>query len=78
MKSAGFRVLAMTPSATAALDLTPRGGRVAIVLGSEGPGLPEAVLDRCERVGIPMAGGFDSLNVATAGAIALHHFSREA
>ena len=76
LKAAGFRVLAMTPAASAPLHLTPRGGRVAIVLGAEGPGLPAELLDRCDSVGIPMSGGFDSLNVATAGAIALHHFTR--
>jgi tRNA G18 (ribose-2'-O)-methylase SpoU len=76
LQAADFRVLAMTPAATAPLHLAPRGGRIAIVLGAEGPGLSEQVLARCEPVGIPMSGGFDSLNVATAGAIALHHFTR--
>ncbi|WP_420478485.1 TrmH family RNA methyltransferase [Brevundimonas sp. FT23028] len=78
LKAAGFRVLAMTPSADRTLDRTPAGGRVAIVLGPEGPGLPSALITRCEPVGIRMSGGFDSLNVAVAGALALHHFAREA
>ena len=78
LTAAGFRVLAMTPSSPAPRHLAPRGGRVAVVLGAEGPGLPTHVLDRCETIGIPMSGGFDSLNVATAAAIALHHFTREA
>lgn len=78
LKAAGFRVLAMTPSSPTPLHLSPRGGRTAIVLGAEGPGLPTDLLRRCETVGVPMSGGFDSLNVATAGAIALHHFTREA
>ena len=76
LQAAGFRVLAMSPGATAPLHLVSRGGRVAIVLGSEGPGLPAGLLERCDSVAIPMSGGFDSLNVATAGAIALHHFTR--
>ena len=76
LKAAGFRVLAMTPSSATALHLAPRGARTAIVLGAEGPGLPAELLARCDTVGIPMSGGFDSLNVATAGAIALHHFTR--
>lgn len=78
LRAAGFRTVAMTPSADQRLDESPTGGRVAIVLGAEGPGLPPAVLARCEAVGIRMSGGFDSLNVATAGAIALHHFARGA
>ena len=76
LKAEGFRVLAMTPAAAAPLHLAQRGGRVAIVLGAEGPGLSTEVLERCETIGIPMSGGFDSLNVASAGAIALHHFTR--
>lgn len=78
LKAAGFRVLAMSPSSPSPLHLSSRGGRTAIVLGAEGPGLPARLLARCETIGIPMSGGFDSLNVATAGAIALHHFTREA
>ncbi|CAN7176740.1 TrmH family RNA methyltransferase [Brevundimonas sp. LjRoot202] len=76
LKAADFRVLAMTPASPSPLHLSARGGRTAIVLGAEGPGLPDGVLARCETVGIPMSGGFDSLNVATAGSIALHHFTR--
>ena len=78
LEAAGFRVLAMTPSSSSPLHLAARGGRTAIVLGAEGPGLPADLLERCETVGVPMSGGFDSLNVATAGAIALHHFTRQA
>lgn len=70
--SAGFEVIALTPRATERLaDLKP-GVRRAILVGSEGPGLPEAVIGRCRAVGIPMSGGFDSLNVAVTAAIALH------
>lgn len=53
-----------------------RSGRTALILGTEGPGLPDAVLDLCETVRIPMAGGFDSLNVATTGGIALYELTR--
>lgn len=78
LKRAGFRVLAMTPSAGLTLDAAPTGGRVAIVLGPEGPGLDQAIISLCQPVGIRMSGGFDSLNVAVAGGIALHHFARRA
>jgi tRNA G18 (ribose-2'-O)-methylase SpoU len=33
------------------------------------------VLSRARTVTIPMAGGFDSLNVATTSGIALHHLT---
>jgi tRNA G18 (ribose-2'-O)-methylase SpoU len=78
LKAAGFAVMAMTPWAEVTLERAPRHDRIAIVLGAEGPGLPAELIARCEPVGICMSGGFDSLNVATAGAIALHHFAREA
>lgn len=76
LKAAGFEVIALTPGATERLsDLRP-GGRRAILVGSEGPGLPEAVIRGCRAVGIPMSGGFDSLNVAVTAAIALHQLAR--
>ena len=78
LKAAGFEVMALTPAASQPLDQTPRGGRMAIVLGPEGPGLSAAVMARCRPVGIPMSGGFDSLNVSVASGIALHHFTRRA
>jgi tRNA G18 (ribose-2'-O)-methylase SpoU len=78
LKAAGFQVLAMSPSAERRLEEVAPGARVALVLGAEGPGLPKTVIDRCTPVGIRMSGGFDSLNVSVAGAIALHHFARQA
>jgi TrmH family RNA methyltransferase len=58
------------------LDLS---GSVTFVLGSEREGLPEKVLASCdERATIPLADGAESLNVATAGAIALYERARRA
>ena len=46
--------------------------RLALVVGAEGPGLTTAALASVDRtVRIPMAAGVDSVNVATAAAIAL-------
>ena len=78
LKAEGFEVFALTPGSREPLDRAPRGGRVAIVLGPEGPGLAPAVIQRCRPIGIPMSGGFDSLNVSVASGIALHHFTRGA
>jgi TrmH family RNA methyltransferase len=59
---------------TAELDLS---GPTTLVLGAERDGLPESVLATCEeRATIPLALGSESLNVATAGAIALYELSR--
>ena len=52
----------------------PQLGRVdklAIILGSEGPGLREKTIDQSDfTIKIPMAPGVDSLNVAAASALA--------
>jgi tRNA G18 (ribose-2'-O)-methylase SpoU len=68
----GFTALALSPGGTATLAGLERPPRPALLLGAEGPGLPQAILDRALTVRIPMAGGFDSINVATASGIALH------
>jgi len=72
---AGFATIALTP-AEGAMSLAEVGsGEVprALLLGTEGAGLPESVMRRCDhRVRIPMAPGVDSLNVAAASAIAIH------
>ncbi len=73
LHAAGFTVAALTPSALAVplLQAGLAGTRVALLLGSEGPGLTAEALAASDiRVRIPMAAGVDSLNVATAGAIA--------
>ena len=51
--------------------------RIAIVLGSEGEGLPKQVIDACTyTVKIPMYHGVDSLNVAAASAVAFYELQR--
>jgi tRNA G18 (ribose-2'-O)-methylase SpoU len=74
LRATGFRTLALTPAEdSVALDdvAVASDERVAIVVGTEGDGLSRAVIDRCDlAVRIPMSGGIDSLNVATAAGIA--------
>jgi tRNA G18 (ribose-2'-O)-methylase SpoU len=78
LKTTGFRIVALTPDPAApALIATP--GRTAILVGAEGPGLSAEARARVgadELRRIPMAPGVDSLNVATAAAIAFHQFAR--
>lgn len=76
LSAAGFTTLALTPSGSTTIADTPRTERMALLLGSEGEGLPVALMQRLTTVRIPMAQGFDSLNVATAAAIALHEMRR--
>jgi tRNA G18 (ribose-2'-O)-methylase SpoU len=78
LRDHGFRIVALTPD-RGALPLTDAGldrGSVAVVLGSEGPGLTEQAIACADVTArIPMVDDVDSLNVATAGAIAFHAMS---
>jgi tRNA G18 (ribose-2'-O)-methylase SpoU len=71
----GVEVIALAPAGDETLaDVAPAvHDRWAVLVGSEGPGLTGAALAAAHRrVRIPMAPGVDSVNVATAAAIALH------
>ena len=75
LEGAGFTPIALSPSGSEQLKDLERPLRAALLLGAEGPGLPAAILARSRTVSIPMAGGFDSLNVATTSGIVLHHLA---
>lgn len=74
LRRAGFTLLALTPGADAApIDEIEWPERFALLLGAEGPGLSAAWLEGADvRVRIPMNDAADSLNVATAAAIAFY------
>jgi tRNA G18 (ribose-2'-O)-methylase SpoU len=72
LQGAGLRSLALSPAGKTRLPDVQMAGPTAILLGAEGPGLPADVLARAESVSIPMAEGFDSLNVGVAAGIVLH------
>lgn len=71
----GFQTFALSPGGAESLVETKRPARVALLLGAEGPGLPDAMLRRAKTLRIPIEPGVDSLNVATASGIVLHHFA---
>ncbi len=75
LEAAGFEACALSPAGDTVLGDLSLGPRAAVLFGAEGPGLPADVLARVRTVRIPMAGGFDSLNVATTSGIVLHHLS---
>lgn len=59
----------------ASLEDATHPHRLAILFGHEGEGLADEWIRLCDhRWMIPMADGTDSLNVAAAAAIVLHHF----
>lgn len=76
-RRAGMQLVALTPASgapslrEAAASLA--SARLVIVVGHEGDGLSAEVMDACDLLArIPMHAGVDSLNVATAAAIALY------
>ena len=82
LKSQGFTIVALTPRDDAIdLPMCARrrpGQRIALLVGSEGAGLTQAVqamADVCVR--ISMRGDIDSLNLATATGIALYYFAND-
>ena len=73
---ADFDLIALSPQGDVDIaDIRP-GRRRALLLGSEGMGLPASLLARLTSVRIPIASDFDSLNVAAASAIALHRLAK--
>jgi tRNA G18 (ribose-2'-O)-methylase SpoU len=78
LKEAGFDVVALSPAGSVALHELAWSPRTALLLGAEGEGLPSGILERVRTVSVPMADGFDSLNVATTSGIALYEARRAA
>ena len=81
LHTAGIETVALTPDPAATpiaelaaeLAARDRPTPLALLVGAEGPGLTAATRQAsARRVRIPMAAGVDSLNVATAAAVALH------
>ncbi|MDP3175204.1 MAG: RNA methyltransferase [Phenylobacterium sp.] len=72
---AGFEGLALSPGGATTLAQVRRPRRCAVVFGTEGEGLPADLLARMTSVRIPMAHGFDSLNLATTCGIVLHQLA---
>jgi tRNA G18 (ribose-2'-O)-methylase SpoU len=74
LRRARFQIIALTPNPAAVnLATAMTGARVALLLGAEGAGLTEEAMRASDiRARIPMSPGTDSLNVATAAAMAFY------
>ncbi|WP_432255746.1 23S rRNA (guanosine(2251)-2'-O)-methyltransferase RlmB [Limimaricola sp. AA108-03] len=76
LKEMGYLVLGLAGEAEQSIERAIAGKRdrpVALVLGAEGPGLRERTRETCDAlVRIDAAGGFGSLNVSNAAAVALY------
>ncbi|WP_297508375.1 23S rRNA (guanosine(2251)-2'-O)-methyltransferase RlmB [uncultured Caulobacter sp.] len=73
----GWRAVALAGEAEQSLENVLDGQPTVLVLGSEGEGVRRLVAEHCDALGkIPMPGGFESLNVSAAAAIALYEASK--
>ncbi|HNQ90885.1 MAG TPA: RNA methyltransferase [Verrucomicrobiota bacterium] len=79
LRASGVRCVAAHPHAEGrTVAEASMAGDCCVVLGSEGPGLSEAVREACDEcVAIPMASAVDSLNVGSAGAVFLYEANRQ-
>jgi RNA methyltransferase, TrmH family len=74
----GVPLLATSSHAKAELPATRLPWPCAWVLGHEGQGISEGLLERCSAtVSIPQPGGEESLNVASAAAVCLYESLRQ-
>ncbi len=80
LRAMGFKTAAMALEDDSVSIDDPRLAaeeKLAIVLGTEGDGLAQTTISRCDyTVRIPMSHGVDSLNVAAASAVAFWQLGR--
>ena len=74
LRESGFQTIALTPGeGSVPLRQAVQADKLAFLVGAEGPGLKEHTMRSCDvRAHIPMSRGTDSLNVATAAAVAFY------
>jgi len=77
LTDAGWRAVGLAGEGGRPLAETLDGAATVLVLGSEGEGLRRLVAEHCDELAaIPMPGGFESLNVSAAAAVALYEATR--
>ncbi|MCA1439722.1 RNA methyltransferase [Ensifer sp. IC4062] len=72
LQVAGFTVWGLSPRGSVDISDIPPASRTALLVGTEGEGLPETILSAIQTARIRQRRGLDSLNVAMAAGIALH------
>ncbi len=78
LKDNGFWVMGMDGYADITIDKVKKNGKMAIVMGSEGKGMRRLVQENCDAsVKLPINLEVESLNVATAAAVALYELNRK-
>lgn len=74
----GWRAVGLDSAAEGPLEAVLDDRPTVLVLGSEGEGLRRLVAEHCDALAlIPMPGGFESLNVSAAAAVALYEAMRK-
>ena len=78
LKEGGFWTVAADPEGTQPAWEAKLDGPLAVVVGSEGPGVRDGVLSKCDfKVLIPMSGQVASLNASVSAGILLYEVSRQ-
>ncbi|WP_046116464.1 RNA methyltransferase [Ensifer aridi] len=72
LQAAGFALWGLSPRGEMDITAIPPAPRTALLVGTEGEGLPETILSAIRTARIRQRPGLDSLNVAMAAGIALH------
>ena len=78
LQQSGFKLIAATEKTEDLLYDADMTGPCAIIMGSEGKGISQSMLDLADvKVAIPMAGEITSLNVSVASAIVMYEAVRQ-
>ncbi len=78
LKEVGFWIIGMDGYAQTTIDKMNKSGKTAIIMGSEGKGMRRLIEESCDStVKLPMNEKVESLNVATAAAIALYEINKD-
>lgn len=72
LQEAGFTIWGLSPAGEIDIGAIPPAERMALLMGTEGEGLPQSVLASIRTARIRQRPSLDSLNVSTAAGIALH------
>ena len=76
LETLGWRAVGLDGEAEEPLHTVLDGSKTVLVLGAEGEGLRRLVREHCDAIAhIPMPGGFESLNVSAAAAVAMYEVS---
>ncbi len=73
LETLGWRAVGLDGQAAQSLHDSLDGGPTVLVMGAEGEGLRRLIKEHCDALAsIPMPGGFESLNVSAAAAVAMY------